>query len=390
MRIIHTADTHLGNAAFGLSRLLEDPSRPGIIVRQRQLDIQKGFAAAIDAAIKARAELLIHSGDLFDSSRPPAFALNFAMSEIRRLTSTGASVVVVEGNHSYPRDPALGHALQILAHLERVYVAYDEPRVFELLGMKVHAYPHRAVSRGVWPKPGQTGGGLNLLIAHGVADGQLFFRGDRPAPEIRVSEVANDFLYVALGHYHRLAQVPQTGNAFYAGATAMVTWGDFHAGGRFGVILIDPASDEPVTRVDIPTRTMRAYGVDDATGLNRREVLTLLAEQERQFGAVDANCRIAVEGLDPLVRRELSVRDVEEIFRAAAAIQISLRAREQRWEAVQAGLTEAGQLGDRFAELVGQLDADASFKNDVQVLGDSFLEQAAEQLSDLDAEEAAR
>ena len=388
MRLIHTADTHLGNAGFGLGRLVEDPNRPGVMVRQRQLDIETGLIASVDAAIEAEADLFVHAGDLFDSARPPAFAVDFAMSQIRRLTSAGIPVVIVEGNHSYPRDPALGHALQILAHLDGVNVAYDEPRVFELAGARVHAYPHRAVSRGAWPARGGIGGGINLLVAHGVADGQLFFRGDRPAPELAIGAIANDFTYVALGHYHRHVQVPETDNAFYSGPSAMVTWGDFRPSQPFSVTLVDPASDQLATTIELPTRNMRAYGLDDASELSRRQVLDLLVEQERELVAHEANCRITVEGLDPLVRRELTIRDIEEIFGGAAALQISLRAREQRWEAVQAGLTEGGQLVDRFAQLVHQLDADAVFKSDVQVLGQDLLTRAAEQLSDAEPDEA--
>jgi DNA repair exonuclease SbcCD nuclease subunit len=390
MKIAHAADTHLGYAGFGLGALVEDPRRPGIAARQRQLDIHDGFVSAVDAAINAQAEVFLHSGDLFDSARPPAFAVDLAMSQFRRLTDAGMSVVIVEGNHSYPRDPALGHAFQILGHLPNVYVAYDAPRTFELAGVKIHAYPHRAVSRGAWPSPGETKGGVNILLAHGVADGQMFFRGDRPAPDLAVGTIANDFMYVALGHYHRHVQVPQTGNAFYAGASAMVTWGDFRTGHRFSISLVDPLADRTVVAVELPTRVMRAYGIDDASGLSRRDVLTFLAEQEHQLPARDANCRVTVEGLEDLVRREVNVREIEEIFAGASAMQVSLRSREQRWEAVQADIAEGGQLATRFAKIVGQLDAEPAFRSDVMALGESLLELADERLSDIDSEEAER
>jgi exonuclease SbcD len=390
VRIAHTADTHLGNAGFGLGALVEDPTRPGVMIRQRQLDIHNGFVAAVDAAITANSEVFIHSGDLFDSARPPAFALDFAMTQLKRLTDAGMPVVIVEGNHSYPRDPALGHALQILGHLRDVYVTYEDPDVFSLLGGTIHAYPHMAVSRGVWPDPSDVKGGMNILLTHGVADGQMFFRGDRPAPHLPVQSVANSFMYVALGHYHRHAQVPGTGSAFYAGAPAMVTWGDFRAGHRFSISLIDPAADQLVTEVEIPTRPMRAYGLDDAAELSRRDVLGLLSQQEREVKARDANCRVVVEGLDELTRRELNVREVEEIFAGATAIHVSLRAREQRWENVQADLAAGGQLDERFMRLVEQLDADPEFRAEVSDFGNSVLEAASEQLSDLDAEEAER
>lgn len=390
MKIVHTADSHLGAVGFGLSALVQDPGRPGVMVRQRQLDVQNGFASAVDAAISASADIFMHCGDVFDSARPPAFALDFAMSQLKRLTDLGIGIVIVEGNHSYPRDPALGHAVQILTHLNGVHVAFDQPKVFELAGVTFHAYPHKAVSLGDWPSPKALKGRTNILTTHGVADGQAFFRGNRPAPQLAIDSIAGSFAYVALGHYHRFAQIPKTDNAFYSGAPAMVTWNDFRAGHRFSVAIVDPLSDQLVTLAELPTRDMRAYGLDDATGLSRRDVLDRLVQQESARRAVGANCRISVEGLDELVRREINLREVEEIFAGAAAMQISIRAREQRWESVQAAIAEGGQLSDRFAQLANQLDCDEPLRVDVKTLGESVLSLADERLSDIDAEDNER
>lgn len=381
------SDTHLGYSGFDLAPLVEDASRPGVMVRQRALDIVSGLAAAIDTAIESSADLVVHSGDLFDSARPSAHMVNVAMTEFKRLTAVGIPAIVIEGNNSYPRDRALGHPLSILGHLPGVHVICEAAAVVTIGAVAVHAYPYQALSVGAWPEhpPAVPTADVHLLLAHGVADGHPFFRGDRPAPFLSVKAIAPWFQYIALGQYNRHAQVPETENAFYAGATAMVGWADHRPGHTFSVVRLDVGKTVSVSTVALPTRTMRSYGLDDADGLGRGDVLELLSKQEALLASTGANSRVVVDGLEPLVRREISIRDVEAIFAASAALQVSLRARDERWDAVRAELARAGTLYDRFGALVGAGDGDGDFKQAVMALGTSLLDEAEEQALSQDA-----
>lgn len=391
MKVLHLSDSHLGHSAFGVGGLIDDPLRPGIPTRQGEFDIRSGFSAAVDVALNAEVDLVVHSGDLFDTARPPAYAVDFAMAEIKRLGGAGVPMVIVEGNSSFPRDRALGHPLQILGHLPLVTVVCEEPAVIDVGGWQLHAYPHRAVHQGEWPtiRPGGAGVDGNILVAHGVADGLRFFRGSRPAPFLATNRVATWFAYVALGHYHRHAQVPGTDNAFYAGSTAMVGWGDHRPGGEFSVILFDSDAEIRVTPIGLPTRPMRSYGLDEAGGRSREEVLAFLQKQAAAVPPDSANCRVVVDGLDPLVRRELRIGEVAEVVSAASAVRVELGVRQQMWEAVRAGIAGLGGPAERFHQLLATSDGDEAFKAEVEQVGTSILEEAEVRAAREDAGEPA-
>src|SRR3954469_20339468 len=88
MRILHTADWHLGRSFHGESLLAAQ-------------------AAAVDHAVQtARAErvgAVVLAGDLYDRALPPVDAVRLADEALRRLSEL-CPVVVISGNHdSAPR-----------------------------------------------------------------------------------------------------------------------------------------------------------------------------------------------------------------------------------------------------------------------------------------------
>ena len=389
MRIAHFADSHLGHPTIGIQRHVADPWRPGVMLRQREVDLLTAFERTITETVACSPQLVLHAGDLFDSARPSAHILGFAMTQLRRLTDAGIELVMIEGNNSFPRDLALGHAHEVLAHLPNVHVVFDGAVSLRFGDVELEAYPHRATAKGEWPAPGMaTREGVRILIAHGIADGHPFFRGDRPAAILDVRGVAEQFDYVALGHHHRFAQVPETGTAFYCGPSAMVGWSDFRPGEAFGFCLLDTESGL-VEHRHVETRPMRAYGLDNAAGLGRDDVLKLLEQQLQELPPFDANCEVVIRNLDALVRRELSVREVEGLFGGCSALAISLLVREQRWEDVRSALAAGGGLGDRFRALVAQTEAEDKLKEQVELDGLELLELASEMVSDEEVGEVA-
>lgn len=383
LKIVHLSDTHLGYLGQGIQRLVEDPWQPGAQIRQQELDLMHGLVEAVDLILEnVKPHLVVHSGDLFDGARPTARMLNFAMTQIGRLSMDGIPVVLIEGNHSFPRDRSQGHVLHLFSHLSGVRVVCEEPDIIRVGDIIVHAYPHRALALGRRPAHRDIqDSSFRMLLAHGVADGHEFFKTGRPASDLPVEGCADWYDYVGLGHCHRFAQVPGTGCAFYAGSTGMVSWGDFRPNHTFGfnVVSLDD-SGLVVKRELIETRLMHAYGLDNAEGLTSKEVLTLLALQAKAVSPSEAYCRVVVENMDPLARRELSSRQVEEIFAGAASLLVSLRARQQHWDAVRADLAEGGTPEARFAQLVAQTDGDQTFREEVLKLGQDLLCRAYEKI----------
>lgn len=387
MKLVHLSDTHLGYRGQGIECLVDDPWRPGVAIRQREADIMLGLMRAVDRIVEQPLpDVVVHSGNLFDSPRPSAHLLDFAMTQVRRLADAGIPVVIVEGNHETPRDRGQGHVLRLLAHLPRVQVICQAAERVQVGTILLHAFPHRALLEGALPEESRLDPAYhNVLVAHGVADGLPYYRTGRPAVDVNVAVCANQFEYIALGHYHHFAEVPGTTTAYYAGATAMVTSGDFRPGRTFGFNRV--TFDRPIAlieREELETRPMHAYGLDDAAGLPADDVLAYLEHQAAAIPPDGAYCQVTVERLDPLVRRSLTARAAEALFPAAAGLVVSLRAREQRWDAVRTSLLEGGDAVARFQQLVAQMDGDATFRAAVEALGTDLLVKAATLVTEAD------
>ena len=83
MKLLHTSDWHLG------ARLGRHDRTPDHVEALRGL---------LSLAESARPDLILHTGDLFDASRPPYEALELGVQALRRLSSV-APTLVLSGNH---------------------------------------------------------------------------------------------------------------------------------------------------------------------------------------------------------------------------------------------------------------------------------------------------
>lgn len=97
MRLLHTADWHLG-------RLLH---RVPLLDAQRQV-----LDHLIDVAVDEQVDAIIVAGDLFDRALPPVEAVQLAGDVLRRMAAI-APVIVVSGNHDSAQ--RLGFASELIA-----------------------------------------------------------------------------------------------------------------------------------------------------------------------------------------------------------------------------------------------------------------------------------
>ena len=85
MKFAHLADTHLGYRQYGLF--------------EREIDFYNIFNNIIDKLIEERPDFVIHSGDLFEFSRPPTNALLTVQKGLLALKDAGIPVYAIAGNH---------------------------------------------------------------------------------------------------------------------------------------------------------------------------------------------------------------------------------------------------------------------------------------------------
>lgn len=340
MKLAHIADPHLG------IRQYHRQTPAGI--NQREADVAHAFRAAIDGVIAARPDAVVVAGDLFHSVRPTNAAIVFAFLQFQRLREAlpAVPIVLIAGNHDTPRSSETGSILRLFEEVG-VDVAGDEARrlVYPALDLAVLAVPHQALVGGERPSLRPQGGERHhVLLLHGEVEGVLPF--DRSAAEyggalLAVDELAADeWSYVALGHYHVQAQVAP--RAWYAGALEYVSpnlWGELadevdHGVTGKGWLLADLASGR-VERRPVPlARRLLDLEPVDADGLAAPAIDAEIAARVRavEGGIADRIVRLRVRNVPRHVARELDHAAIRALKSSALHFHLDLRRPEPRRE----------------------------------------------------------
>ena len=127
MRLLHTADWHVGRTLRGRSRAEE---------HEAVLDEVVGVAQ------EERVDLVVVAGDLFDTSAPPPEAERLVYRTLLRLAEQDRQVVVIAGNHDHPRRLAAVEPLLDLARV-RVRPVVAAPAEGGVLELEVAGTPTR-------------------------------------------------------------------------------------------------------------------------------------------------------------------------------------------------------------------------------------------------------
>ena len=230
------------------------------------MDFYRAFEEFVDLALKAKPDLVLHTGDLFDSVRPSNRALTLALEQLLRFSEAEIPVVLIAGNHSTPKLRETGSVFRLFEHLKGIYPIYKgEYERLDIGEATVHALPHcepEAMIKEL-AKFVPTKKEYNLGMLHaGVSSLRMFRMGEFNESIVPSSMLRTDLDYFALGHYHNYSDV--TKNAFYAGSTERLSFAE--AGESKGFVLIDlakrkqefktlhiPADDRPA-----PDRRSRA------------------------------------------------------------------------------------------------------------------------------------
>jgi DNA repair exonuclease SbcCD nuclease subunit len=210
--IFHISDTHLGNRQYG-SDIRRD-------------DFARAFNQAIGNAVKAGADAVIHTGDLFDTRDPALPDINRCIDILEQLDDAGIPFYGIVGNHERKMDE------QYLDLLSRVGVAERLGKSPTLVNGEVALYGIDAVTKPAWHAEDFTleepsGDAFTILCMH-----QLLHP---PVPEIMsehplrdvIDRVNIDVDAVALGDYHEAkGTVEQGTQVWYAGSTERCASGE--------------------------------------------------------------------------------------------------------------------------------------------------------------------
>lgn len=237
MRILHTADWHLGARLVDYDRLPE----------------QRAFLDWLFARIEACApELLIVAGDIFDSPNPPQEALALYYGFLARLAFYGkCRCLILGGNHDSPATLQAPRPLLAALRIDVLgSIAKDAPPALHLFDrVVICAVPFLRERDVRQAAPGQSFDEVAAAIRTGIhehyrtaflaaqaiaasrpiiATGHLTALGSQVSPSERAIHIGNlgaveaacfdGFAYTALGHIHRPQVVGGHDHIRYAGS----------------------------------------------------------------------------------------------------------------------------------------------------------------------------
>jgi len=201
LKIVHAADLHLDSAFSALS------AEQAAMLRREQRRIVEDIAAEAE---KMSADLLLLSGDLFDSDR--CFG-ETAEALCRAFEQTRAKIFIAPGNHDWYSAHSPWTRMKLPANVHVFTSPYMEKVELPELGCTVWGSAFLADSARP-PLAGfrADGAGINIMVLHGDVD-----MPDSKYGYISREDIAASGLdYLALGHVHKFSGVRQAGNTFYA------------------------------------------------------------------------------------------------------------------------------------------------------------------------------
>lgn len=350
IRILHTADWHLGQTFFGYDRMEEHEVFLNWLaeeIRQKEIDA------------------LIIAGDVFDVSNPSAASQSMYYQFIYRVTAENPylQIVIVAGNHdSAARLEAPLPLLQamrtevrgVVRKLEGGEIDYDHLTVelknrkgeVELLCMAVPFlrqgdYPavqtegnpyaegvrelYAQLLQRLWKR--RTENQAILAIGHLQATGSEIAEKDYSertvigglecvSPEAFSEQIA----YTALGHIHKAQRVSGRENVRYAGSPIPMSFAEKHY--HHGVVMVtfDGGCAVDIERLECP-KLIPLVSVPNGEPVSPEAILEALKElPETEAVAPYLEVKVLLEEPEPMLRQEIEDALANKNYRLARIV----------------------------------------------------------------------
>lgn len=292
MRLLHTADWHIGKALRGRSRLDE----------QEQV-----LHEILEILVRERIDCLLVAGDIFDSHAPSADAERLVYQFFAELAGRRIPAVVIAGNHDHPERL---HGLRPLLAPMRLYLAgralppqeggvitlpvpggplriallpwipeYKILRAESLMGSAVaraQDYSERMAQIVEALCGPDASNGAHILLGHLYVAGAQDSGSERAVHQAKPYDLAAQrfpptLSYIALGHLHRPQEVFASSPARYSGSLLQLDFGE-------------EGQDKQVFLVEIqhPGRPARAEAIRLAKGRRLRTLRRDLGALQRE------------------------------------------------------------------------------------------------------------
>ena len=308
MKILHTADWHLG-------RRLQDFNR---IEEQKQV-----LAEITRIADRESVDLVLIAGDLFDTFNPPTEAIELFYKTLRTLSADGKrGVVAIAGNHDSPERIEAPHPLAQasgvilcghpqsklapiklssgleVARSEPGFVDLRIPNVAHPVRMLLTPYANEVTYKRYFGKESPDDElrkilakqwqeladshcdqkGVNLFMAH-----LYFMSKEAPAPEesddeksilhqggaqaVYSDQIPDSIQYAALGHLHRPQTIPGKVPTVYSGSPLSYSFSEADQRKEVVIVEVEPGQKAKVRSVNLRSgRRLTKQRFEDVDG----------------------------------------------------------------------------------------------------------------------------
>jgi exonuclease SbcD len=333
MRVLHTADWHVGKTIRGHSRA----------------DEHRAILAEIVTTVRDHAiELVVVAGDLFDTTSPGPESEQIVYEALLALRATGAAVVVVAGNHdnpnrlqavapvfdelqvsvlAQPARPDGGGRVRVRSRggddvtvvrlpfvSQRAIVRADQLMATDGADHAL-AYADRYKKLVAVLCDGLDANSVNIVVAHTFIANGVLGGGERSAHTIFDYSVPAtvfpaDVHYVALGHLHRAQRMDGATQIHYAGSPLQLDFGE--AGDAKSVNLVDLEPGRPARVERVPLRAGRRLTTvrgtvaelrSQATDVDPLDYLRVVVDEPSRAGLADEVRALLPGAVDVVIAR---------------------------------------------------------------------------------------
>lgn len=349
MKILHTADLHVGCSTHGK----DDPTRG---INSRWIDFEKCLEFMVDYGIKENIDLFLCCGDAYYDSSPSPTEQDIFARQIRKLFDKKIPVVMLAGNHDISGSFGKASSVRIFGNLIDGARIVEKPTSFDLETksgkIRIVALPwahkHNLMVKDefsnlpfpqIREKMTEIYSGYiqaeaeriaeekidfpAILALHAHIDGatvtegseRRLFESDITLP---LSVVARrEFSYVALGHFHRHQDLNE-GSAppvVYSGSIERISFSEVDQKKGFVMVEIDGRKQATYKHIETPARKMLAFEFDarnetDPMRKIRAEIETKKADIDDAI--VRARIRCKAEQ-----RNQINSKDLRNLFENA-------------------------------------------------------------------------
>src|SRR3990167_2706674 len=305
LKILHTADLHLGAKMFFLGEKAE----------QQRGQLKKTFAKIVDRALELNVDLFLIAGDVFDNPLPSQVNLAFFQEQIERLLAKGIFVVQIPGNHDYLAKESVYLHHNFFRRQRNNYrlitKEYDTWEIPELDTFVQAGAVTRQKSRvsplAEFVNKRQAGKGTKqwqIGLVHGSIAG-ISTETNFPIDKKEIAQLNLD--YLALGDWHSTLNVSVDGSwAYYSGSPETVAI-DQKGAGNVIFIELETGKKPKVSLVPVGSRknVKLALDVDKIANINQ------LIKEIQQYQVEDTILQVKLTG----IRRLDFHLDLEDLYK---------------------------------------------------------------------------